>query len=58
MTGNDRYVGKIGIFVLFEGQLGAEGVVIGAWTLYDGMEDVRRTFRHNRYVDPKGPLVP
>ena len=51
-------MGKIGIFVLFEGQLGAEGVVIVAWTLYDGREDVRRTFGHNRYVDPKVPLVP
>ena len=57
-TGNDRYVGKITIFVLFEGQLGAEGVVIGACTLYEVREDVRRAFGNNRYVDPKVPLVP
>ena len=57
-TGNDRYVGKIAIFVLFEGQLGAEGVVIGAWTLFEVREDVRRAFRNNRYDDPKVPLVP
>ena len=49
---------KIAIFVLFEGHLDAEGVVIGAWTLYDDREDVRRAFGINRYVDPKVPLVP
>ena len=57
-TGNDRYVSQIAIFVLFKGQLGAEGVVIGAWTLYDDGEDVRRAFGNNRYVDPKVSLVP
>ena len=57
-TGNDRYVGKIAIFILFEGHLGAEGVVIGAWTLYDVREDVKRAFGTNRYIDPKVPLVP
>ena len=57
-TGNDRYVGKIEIFILFQVYLGAEGVVIGAWTLYEGREDVRRAFENNRYVDPKDPLVP
>ena len=57
-TGNDRYVGKFAIFILFEGHLDAEGVVIGAWTLYDDREDVRRAFENNRYVDPKVPLVP
>ena len=51
-TGNDRYVGKIAIFVLFGGHLDAEGVVIGAWTLYDVKEDVMRAFEINRYVDP------
>ena len=49
---------KIAIFVLFEGHLGAEGVVIGAWTLYEVREDVRRAFGINRYADPKVPLVP
>ena len=57
-TGNDRYVGKIAIYVLFKGLLDAEGVVIGAWTLYDDREDVRRAFGNNRYVDPKVSLVP
>ena len=38
--------------------LGAERVVIGAWTLYEGREDERRAFENNRYVDPKIPLVP
>ena len=57
-TGNDRYVGKIAIFIVFEGHLGAEGVVIGAWTLYDGREDVRRAFRINRYDSLEVPLVP
>ena len=57
-TGNDRYVGKIAIFILFQVYLGAEGVVIGAWTLYEAREDVRRAFGNNRYVDPKVPLVP
>ena len=57
-TGNDRYVGKLAFFVLFEGHLDAEGVVIGAWTLYNDREDVRRAFEKNRYVDPKVPLVP
>ena len=57
-TGNDRYVGKIAIFILFQVYLGAEGVVIGAWTLYEVREDVRRVFGNNRYVDPKVPLVP
>ena len=51
-TGNDRYVGKIAIFVLFGGHLDAEGVVIGDWTLYDVKEDVMRAFEINRYVDP------
>ena len=45
-------------FVLFEGHLDAEGVVIGAWTLYEVREDVRRAFGKNRYVDPKVSLVP
>ena len=58
MTGNDRYVGKFAVFVLFEGHLDAEGVVIGAWTLYEVREDMRRAFGNNRYVDPKVPLVP
>ena len=49
---------KFAIFKLFEVHLGAEGVVIGAWTLYDDGEDVRRAFENNRYVDPKVPLVP
>ena len=57
-TGNDRYVGKIAIFILFQVYLGAEGVVIGAWTLYEGREDVRRAFENNRYVDPEVPVVP
>ena len=57
-TGNDRYVGKFAFFILFEGHLGAKGVVIGAWTLYDEGEDVRRAFENNRYVDPEVPLVP
>ena len=57
-TGNDRYVGKFAIFILFEVYLDAEGVVIGAWTLYDVMEVVRRAFGNNRYVDPKVLLVP
>ena len=57
-AGNDRYEGKIAIFLHFEGHLGAEGMVIGAWTLYDVMEVVRRAFGSNRYVDPKVPLVP
>ena len=57
-TGNDRYVSRIAIFIPFEGHLGAEGMVIGAWTLYDVMEVVRRAFGNNRYVDPKVPLVP
>ena len=51
-------MGKIAIFVLFEGHLGAEGVVIRAWTLYEGREDMRRAFGNNRYVDSKVPLVP
>ena len=51
-------MGKLAFFVLFEGHLDAEGVVIGAWTLYEGREDVRRSFGSNRYVDPKVPLVP
>ena len=55
-TGNDRYVGKIAIFILFQVYLGAEGVVIGAWTLYEVREDVMRAFGNNRYVDPKVPL--
>ena len=58
VTGNDRYVGKFAIFILFEVHLFAEGVVIGAWTLYEVREDVRRAFENNRYVDPKVPLVP
>ena len=49
---------RIAIFIPFEGHLGAEGVVIGAWTLYEVREDVRRAFGNNRYVDPKVPLVP
>ena len=57
-TGNDRYVGKFAIFILFEKHLGAEAVVIGAWTLYDDREDVRRAFENNRYVDSEVPLVP
>ena len=57
-TGNDRYVGKFASFILFQVYLGAEGVVIGAWTLYEGREDVRRAFGNNRYVDPKVSLVP
>ena len=57
-TGTDRYVGKFAIFILLQVYLGAEGVVIGAWTLYDVKEDVRRAFGNNRYVDPKVPLVP
>ena len=58
VTGNDRYVGKFASFILFQVYLFAEGVVIGAWTLYDDGEDVRRAFENNRYVDPKVPLVP
>ena len=58
VTGNDHYVGKFAIFILFEVHLFAEGVVIGAWTLYEVREDVRRAFENNRYVDPKVPLVP
>ena len=58
VTGNDRYVGKFAILILFEVHLFAEGVVIGAWTLYEVREDVRRAFENNRYVDPKVPLVP
>ena len=54
-TGNDRYVGKTAIFVLFEGHLGAEGVVIGAWTLYDVRQFVRRAFEINRYVALNSP---
>ena len=57
-TGNDRYVGKIAIFILFQVYLGAEGAVIGAWTLYEVREDMRRAFGINRYADPKDPLVP
>ena len=57
-TGNDRYVGKFASFILFQVYLGAEGVVIGAWTLYEGREDVRRAFENNCYVDPEVPLVP
>ena len=57
-TGNDRYVGKFAFLILFEVDLCAEGVVIGAWTLYEVREDVRRAFGNNRYVDPKVPLVP
>ena len=57
-TGNDRYVSRIAISILFQVYLGAEGVVIGAWTLYEVREDVRRAFGNNRYVDPKVPLVP
>ena len=49
---------EIAIFILFERHLGAEGVVIGAWTLNEGREDVRRAFGNNRYVDPKVSLVP
>ena len=48
---------KFAIFELFQVYLGAEGVVIGAWTLYEGREDVRRAFENNRYVDPEVPLV-
>ena len=51
-------MGKFAIFELFQVYLGAEGVVIGAWTLYEGREDVRRAFENNRYVDPEVPLVP
>ena len=51
-------MGKFAIFELFEGHLDAEGVVIGAWTLNEGREDVRRAFGNNRYVDPKVSLVP
>ena len=51
-------MGKIAIFILSQVYIGAEGVVIGAWTLYDVMEVVRRAFGNNRYVDPKVPLVP
>ena len=51
-------MGKFAFFVLFGGHLDEEGVVIGAWTLYEGREDVRRAFGNNRYVDPKVPLVP
>ena len=51
-TGNDRYVGKIAYFILFQVYLGAEGVVIGAWTLYEVREVVRRAFEINRYVEP------
>ena len=57
-TGNDRYVGKLAFFILFQVYLDAEGVVIGAWTLYEVREDVRRAFENNRYVDPKVSLVP
>ena len=57
-TGNDRYEGKIALFILFEGHLGAEGVAIGAWTLHEVREDVRRAFGNNRYIDPEVPLVP
>ena len=46
---------KIAIFVLFEGHLGAEGVVIGAWTLYDVRQFVRRAFEINRYVALNSP---
>ena len=46
------------IFILLQVYLGAEGVVIGAWTPYDVMEVERRAFGSNRYVDPKVPLVP
>ena len=58
VTGNDRYVGKFAVFILFEVHLFAEGVVIGAWTLYEVRVVVRRAFGNNRYVDPKVPLVP
>ena len=51
-------MGKFASFELFEGHLDAEGVVIGAWTLYEVREDVRRAFGNNRYVDPKVSLVP
>ena len=51
-------MGKFAIFELFEGHLDAEGVVIGAWTLNEGREDVRRAFGNTRYVDPKVSLVP
>ena len=43
---------EIAIFVQFGGHLDAEGVVIGAWTLYDVKEVVMRAFEINRYVDP------
>ena len=46
---------KFAVFVLFEGHLDAEAVVIGAWTLYEVREDMRRAFGNNRYVDPKAP---
>ena len=51
-------MGKFAIFILFQVYLGAEGVVKGAWTLYEVREDVRRAFGNNCYVDPKVPLVP
>ena len=51
-------MGKFASFELFQVYLGAEGVVIGAWTQYEGREDVRRAFENNRYVDPEVPLVP
>ena len=51
-------MGIFAFFVLFGGHLDAEGAVIGAWTLYDDREDVRRAFGINRYADPKVPLVP
>ena len=51
-------MGKIALFIHFEGRLGAERVAIGAWTLYEVREDVRRAFGNNRYIDPEVPLVP
>ena len=51
-------MGKFAFFILFQVHLCAEAVVIGAWTLYDVMEVVRRAFGNNRYVDPKVPQVP
>ena len=50
-------MGKIALFILFEGHLGAEGVAIGAWTLYEVREDVRRASQNNCYIDPEVPLI-
>jgi len=56
-TGNDRYVTKMVLFMVFEGNLGQEARVVGLWTLYDDSYVIIWTFHFDRYITPEVPLV-